>query len=311
MKLFSPFLSFAVALIFAGCGERAATPAPESPTTKATNADPKIYYVRGIVKELQLDAAQVIIDHEEIPKYMKAMTMPFVVSNTNDFTSITTNDQIHFRLVVESKRSWIDQIEKVGHVLNLTNQNRPMFRLVREVEPLSEGDILPDYPFTNSYGKAFNTADYRGQVLAITLIFTRCPLPDFCPRMSENFKDLYQLLQRDSAGPTNWHLLSLSFDPEFDTGSVLQAYARQFDADPKKWSFATGALIEIDDITERLGMYFSREATGFTFNHNLRTIIIDPYGRIHKILIGNTWNPGDALQAIHTAASAEPPEKTD
>lgn len=313
MKLILLPLCLVLALFATACGDKPEVSGPEptakTSTTKAalTNSGPEIYYVRGVVKGLQPGEQKLLVDHEEIPGFMEAMTMPFNVADTNDFDGITTNDQIHFRLVVETNRSWIDQINKVGQAMNLTNQTRPMFRKVREVDPLAVGDILPNYPFTNSFGKPFNTDDFRGEVLAITLIFTRCPLPDFCPRMSANFNAMYQSLQTDASGPTNWHLMSLSFDPEFDTPSVLRFYSQRFEPDPKKWSFATGALIELDDITERFGMFFSREASGISFNHNLRTIILDPYGRIHEILIGNTWKPEDAVKSMRAAAKAAKP----
>lgn len=309
MKLIPQAICLASSLIFVGCGGKTAPPAPPSATTNTAKAKPEtqVYYVRGVVKGLKLEEQTVLVDHEEIPGFMEKMTMPFTVADTNEFDGISTNDLIHFRLVVEPLKSWIDQVNKTGTAQSLTNQNRPMFRPVREVEALSEGDMLPNYPFTNSFGKPFQTDQHRGKVLALTLIFTRCPLPDFCPRMSQNFNAMYHTLIEDTSGFTNWHLLSLSFDPEFDTPMVLKSYAQRFNRNPEKWSFATGALIELDDITERFGMYFARESTGVTFNHNLRTVIIDPHGRVHKILIGNTWKPDEAVAAMKAAASAKAP----
>jgi len=316
------FIVSVLAGTLVGCGSKpqpeSAKPAiPEnsealpksSPAPTVQDSDPKVFFVRGIVKELQLTESKVIIEHEEIPDFMVAMTMPFNLDDTNDFTGITTNDRIHFRLVVETGRSWIDQIKKTGSA-TLTNATRKTFRLVREVKALGEGDVLPNYPFTNHLGQAFQTTDFKGKALAITLIFTRCPLPDFCPRMSENFNRAYRILNNDKDAPDNWHLMTLSFDPEFDTPSVLKSYSTRFEADPKKWSFATGALIEIDDITERFGMYFARENTGITFNHNLRTIVIDGAGKVHKIFIGNTWKPEELVAEMKKAAVITPqPEK--
>lgn len=316
------FIIAFVAALAGGCGSKPESKpsetAPLSESNKPVNippapeikdSDPKVFFVRGIVKGLLLQESKVIVDHEEIPDFMAAMTMPFNLDDTNDFTGITTNDRIHFRLVVEKGRSWIDQIRKTGSA-SLTNALRKTFRLVREVEPLSEGDMLPNYPFTNHLGQAFQTKEFKGKATAITLIFTRCPLPDFCPRMSANFNRAYHLLKNDQSAPTNWHLMTLSFDPEFDTPSVLKSYSARFEADPKKWSFATGALIEIDDLTERFGMYFAREETGVTFNHNLRTIVLDPQGKIQKIFIGNTWKPEELVAEMKEAAVITPqPEK--
>ena len=283
-----------------GPGKPVPESSPASAEPAATNT--RVYYVLGNVKQLRLPEKRVIVEHEEIAGFMDAMTMPFNVANTNEFSTIATNDQIHFRLVVQDDRSWIDQVTKVGEVMNLTNVTRKDFRLVRDVEPLEIGDPLPNYPLTNHLGQAFHTGDFKGQVLVITLIFTRCPLPDFCPRMSLNFSRAHKLLRSDPAAPSNWHLLSVSFDPEFDTPSVLAAHARQHGADAD-WTFATGALIEIDDLTERFGMFFAREAGGVTFNHNLRTIVIGPAGKVRNVFIGNSWQPEELVELIKQTAA--------
>lgn len=311
MNVSSKLLLFFVAgnLFLAGCGNRSTdAPSPTPSTNSATvnsppaKKAPEIYHVRGVVKRLLLDQGKVTVDHEEIPGFMPAMLMDLNVGDTNDFVGISTNDRIHFRLVVEEKRSWIDEIKNLGQTQILTNQARMSFRPVREVDPLSEGDLLPDYPFTNNLGRVFNTKDFRGTALAFTFIFTRCPLPDYCPRMNMNFRDAHALLMKDTAGPTNWHLLSLSFDPEHDTPEHLNNYSQAYGARPDKWTFATGAMIEIDDITERFGLVFYREKNGVTFNHKLRTVVIDPRGRVHKIFVGNTWKAEELATAIKQAA---------
>ncbi|MGB0581691.1 MAG: SCO family protein [Limisphaerales bacterium] len=292
-----------------GCGPKTNQTAPPTPATNEAKVNPQpgkknpeIYHVRGVVKRLLLEKGKVTVDHEEIPGFMPAMLMDLNVGDTNDFIDITTNDRIHFRLVVEEKQSWIDEIKNLGQAQSLTNQARMTFRPVREVDPLNVGDLLPDYPFTNTLGKVFNTKDFRGTALAFTFIFTRCPLPDYCPRMNMNFRDAHELLVKDSAGPKNWHLLSLSFDPEHDTPEHLNKYSQAYGAKPDRWTFATGAMIEIDDITERFGLDFYREANGVTFNHKLRTVVINPKGRVHKIFVGNTWKPEELAEAIKKAA---------
>jgi protein SCO1/2 len=98
-------------------------------------------------------------------------------------------------------------------------------------------------------------------------------------------------------------LMSVSFDPDFDTPPVLSAYAKQYGADPMDWTFATGALIEIDDLTERFGMYFAREGGGVTFNHNLRTVVIDPNGKVRQIYVGNTWQAEELVVLIKQTAA--------
>lgn len=269
------------------------------------------FFVRGVVKELKADGKTVVIDHEEIPNYMAKMIMPFKVKDTNQLASLGTNDQIHFRLNVAEYESWIDQVTKTGKAASpLADPNRKSFRLVREVEVLKEGDALPNYPLMSHRGEAINTAQFKGQALAITFIFTRCPLPDFCPRMSLRFAQVIKQLKATPDAPTNYHFLSLSFDVEHDTPLVLQNYANgvkaQHEADLSRWDFATGKLIDIDDLTERFGLVFARDAEKPSFNHNLRTVVIDAAGKVQKVFIGNDWKADALVSEIEKAAKAKP-----
>lgn len=299
------WLLVTMTVLLTGCGEPSPGTIPTAGPT-ATNAARKVFYVKGVVKGVEQGGRILEVEHEEIPNYMEAMTMPFNVGQTNEMSGLTTNDQIHFRLVVGEEDSFIDQITKVGRVEPLTATNRPTFRLVREVRPLEVGDVLPNYPLTNQFGKLFHTDGFRGRVVVFSFIFTRCPLPDFCPRISGNLNKIRKALEAAAAGPTNWHLLSISFDVEFDTPAVLAGYAKRFAADPARWTFATGALIEIDDLTERFGLGFAREQGTFTFNHNLRTVVLDPRGRVHKVYIGNTWTPEEVVVEMKLAAAVKP-----
>src|SRR5262249_4562635 len=150
-------------------------------------------------------------------------------------------------------------------------------RFVRDVDPLQIGDPLPEYHFTNQLGRAVSTTQFKGQALAMTFIFTRCPLPNFCPRMSSNFEEVqHKLLGSESTGSatnsssqpsTNWHLLTITFDPEFDSVAVLKSYAERFHADPAHWSFLTGDMMDIRAISDQFGQSFWKDETG-AINHN-------------------------------------------
>ena len=280
-----------------------------APATASTNL--QTFFVRGVVKELKADGKTLVVAHEEIPNYMAKMTMPFKVKDTNQLAGLGTNDAIHFRFTVAESESWIDQVTKTGTAAAAAaDPNRKSFRLVREVEPLKPGDALPDYQLTNQLGQAFSTAQFKGQALAITFIFTRCPVPDFCPRMSERFAQAIKRMKELPNAPTNYHLLSLSFDVEYDTPMVLQTYASrvkaQHGADLSRWSFATGKLIDIDDLTERFGMMFAREPGTIPFNHNLRTVVVDAAGKVQKIYIGNEWKLDDFVSELVKATQAKP-----
>ncbi len=201
------------------------------------------------------------------------------------------------------------RVTKTGKAASpFADPGRKSFRLVREVEVLKTGDTLPGYPLTNHLGKAFNTAQFKGHALAITFIFTRCPIPDFCPRMDFRFAEVTKRMSSLSSGPTNYHLISLSFDVDYDTPPVLQNHANrvkaQHGADMSRWTFATGKLIDIDALTERFGMTFVREPGTVPFNHNLRTVVIDAAGKVQKIFIGNEWKADALVGELEKAAKA-------
>lgn len=122
--------------------------------------------------------------------------------------------------------------------------------------------------------------------------------------MGNNFQATAKKLATLPNAPTNWHLLSITFDVEFDTPSVLKSYAARYQPDPAHWSYATGAQIEIDALTEQFGLGFAREGT--IFNHNLRTVVINAAGRVQSILIGNEWKPEELIAELVKAAKATP-----
>ena len=140
---------------------------------------------------------------------------------------------------------------------------------------------LLDYAFTNELGQPVTLGQLRGKALALTFIFTRCPNPDFCPRLSKNFQEAAAKLRATPNAPTNWHFLSVSFDTEYDTPAVLKAYARQYEYDPAHWSFLTGPPEKIAELARLNDVNFDREG-GF-YNHNFRTLIIDPQGDLRMI----------------------------
>ncbi len=262
------------------------------------------FYVRGVVRALQPIDKTVVIQHDAIPQYMEAMTMPFNFRHTNDVAGIGLNDEVHFRFLVTGTESWIDQVTRTGRTVGTNELVRAPMRVVREVELLKVGDLLPDYPLTNQLGEPFSLGQFRGKALAFTFFFTICPVPDFCPKMSRQFTEVQRMLKAQPDAPDNWQLLSISFDVDRDTPKVLNAHAKSLGHDPARWMFATGKLIEIDALTEQFGLVFPRD--GVVFNHNLRTVVVDATGRIQAVINGNTWKPADLTAAIIKAARATP-----
>jgi protein SCO1/2 len=262
-----------------------------------------MFQVRGVVKELRPSEQTVVVRHEEIPGYMAAMTMPFEVRNTNELAGLQSNDAITFRMVVTEKEGWIERIEKLSAPPATTPAPAPeRVRRVPNVDPLAEGDPVPEYHFTNELGQAISTKQFLGKAVALTFIFTTCPYPEFCPRMSNNFQDAIAQLKGRPDGPTNWHFLSLSFDTRLDTPQRLHTYAQAYRYDPARWSFLTGEQAQIDAITEQFGLAFWRD-DGVNISHNLRTAVIDARGRVQKIFPANSWTSDELVAEMLKAAS--------
>jgi protein SCO1 len=258
----------------------------------------RAFDVRGVVISVEPERRMVRIRHEEIPGYMAAMVMPFEVKDRVELEGLVAGDVVTFRMLVTVDDGWIDTVKRVGHEPVPKAMAGP--RQVRMVESLKVGDVVPDYAFTNQFGEAFRLSQFRGKALGVVFFFPRCPYPTFCPRMSANFAEAGKRLGAVGSGVTNWHLLSISFDPGHDTPAVLRAYAEGYGYDPGYWTFATGDMMEIDALTEQLGMEFGRD--GEFFSHNARTLIMDPGGRVSQVLTGNTWRAEALAEGMAVAA---------
>jgi protein SCO1 len=290
-------------LALPSCGRQAAPPDITSSPSPALSPGARTFVVQGVVRELRPDTRTAIVEHEEIPGYMAAMTMPIQVRDLADLEGLAPDDLILFRLVVTDDDAWMDQVTRLGRTPPQPPPDTGP-RVVRYVEPLEPGDALPDYPLTNQFGRPFRLDDYRGRALALTFIFTRCPLPTFCPRMSTHFAAAARRIESHPDTPSNWSLLTISFDPHHDTPSVLREYASRYDVDPDRWTFATGAQIEIDALTEQFGLTYGR--IGEFFDHNLRTVVVDAAGIIRRIFVGNEWTPEELADEIVAATLLAP-----
>ena len=282
-----------------------------------TNA--QSFNAEGIVKELKGDGRTLVIAHEAIPNYMEAMTMPFKVQEPAELAGLQAGDKIRFHLRVTDTESWVEGISMIasGQVVgqaSLRSSGHPATgsnSTVGETTAPRRQHPLMDYPFTNELGRAVRLNDFRGQALAITFFFTRCPIPDYCPRLSKNFEEASQKLSALPGGPTNWHFLSVSFDPEFDTPAVLKAYGERYQYDPKRWSFLTGPKEKISELASGSDVKFERES-GF-INHNFRTIIIDAAGHLQMVFpTGGNLSEAIVAEVLKAAAVPAPqPRPTD
>lgn len=305
LPLQSVVLAGTLCLGATACDRRPAGVASAGPRAAQTNV--QTFQVKGVVKQLTPADEQVRIQHEKIPGYMEAMTMNFDVKDTNELAGLTVGDEVAFRLCVTDTDGWIDQIKRLGRA-TVTAAGDDVFRKVKDVDPLQIGDAVPDYAFTNELGRRVRLSEFQGRAVAITFIFTRCPFPVYCPRMSENFVAAQNQLKALPGGPTNWHLITISFDPQFDTPAVLKSYGRRYNADPDRWSFFTGELIEITALAEQFGQFFWKPENDDPggLSHNQRTVVLDSRGRVRRIFKENTWKVDELVAELVAAAKPQP-----
>jgi len=280
-------------LLIAGCKPAASTPPP------APAANAKTYPVRGVVQSVAPDLLHATIAHEAIPGYMAAMTMDFSALDTSAFKAVAAGDIITFTLSVTESNDWIQNVQIVGKT-NVPVATAPPGWHVVEPE-LNVGDALPDYEFTDETGRTIRLADFHGSAVAFTFFFTSCPLPDFCPRMNRNFQETRKILLGTNNAPTNWQMLSISFDSSFDTPQILSGYAKYYRGDDtNRWLFAVASTNTLASLAPKVDLSFWHE--GGSISHNLRTVVLDPTGKIAHQFDGNDWTPQELADAMIAAS---------
>ncbi len=269
----------------------------------ATNR--QTFEVKGVINEVQLERKKAKITHEAIPGYMEAMTMLLDVRDAKELVGLHPGDHIRFRMVVTDDDGWIEDVRKLDEPRTPLPPEPPV-RRVRYVEALALGDEVPDYAFTNMLGSVIRLRELRGRAVAFTFIFTRCPFPTFCPRLSTSFQQAHDRLKATPDSPTNWMLLSITMDTEYDTPARLFEYAQRYHADPKHWLYVTGDLTDITAIGEQFGLQFWRPKPGDPISHNVRTVVIDTRGRVQWISNENEFKPDELAAQIAKAAAVSP-----
>jgi protein SCO1/2 len=242
--------------------------------------------------------AEVTLKHDDIRGFMPAMTMPYFVKDPKGLDGLAAGDIVDATLVLKGSDIYLQGIRKSGHAA-LAADAKP----VRMMDVMQPGDTVPDDLLQDQTGATRKLSDWRGHPLAVTFVYTRCPLPDFCPLMDRHFADLQRAIKNDPQLRDRAHLVSVSFDPSHDTPAAIRAHAEARGADPAVWSYLTGTPAAIDHLTSRFGISaIAEKDAGETFTHNLRTAIVDPKGRLVKTYSGNDWTPADILNDLRVLA---------
>jgi protein SCO1 len=243
--------------------------------------------LKGKVVSVDKSQKEVTIAHEEIKGYMNAMTMPFSVKDEWALSVIEPGQSVEATLVVSGDRSWIEG-------LRISKLETAPGAVTAAPDP-KLGEETPDFSLLNQDGKRIHLAQFKGKPLLLTFIYTRCPLPDYCPRTSSNFAEIHRRLQLPPALVLKPHLLTVSFDSEFDTPAVLRSYAERY-MNPVKyqdWEFATGSPEEIKKITSYFGLSYWKESGQIV--HTLVTALIDSNGKLLRLYKGKEWTPDQVL----------------
>lgn len=275
------------------CGIKQANSEANSPTAKR-------YPMKGMVISVDRENKRAKIEHETIEGFMEAMTMDFPIHADWVWDELTPGSEVRAEMVVDINAKdpyWLENVAIIA--APIPGQAPPINESVASV-----GKEVPDFAFINQDGKTITTKDFRGKAVAITFIYARCPLPEYCIKMSTNFSDLANILMADPEKRDRIRLLSISFDPENDTPEKLRSYGLGYlgkgaQPDFTVWQLAVGKDAEVRKIADFFGLRYEVDPADRTLiNHSLRTAVITPEGKVSKVISGNDWTPADLMKAL-------------
>jgi protein SCO1/2 len=247
----------------------------------------------GLVLKVDRPGSTVTISHDAFPGFMDAMAMPFDLQGSARGVKVVAGDRVRFRLAVKGGRSWVDRLEIVSATpIDAGLQQTPAVPVLVPV-----GAAMPDFALLDQNDAEVRLESLRGRVVAVNFIYTRCPLPDYCPRMVENFRAIRARfaprMDRDLV------FLTISFDPKYDTPAMLLSYANANRAGGPGWHFLTGDPAAIERVCNAFGIqYFAEEGM---ITHSLQTAIIDRDGKLAATVEGKDFTPqqlGDLVGAV-------------
>lgn len=253
---------------------------------------PTRYEVRGVVTASPAEG-RVMIAHDEIAGYMPAMTMPFAIDPATSLPALRPGDRVTFTLSVAHSDARASAFVVTGHDERVAAALAAPSR--SSSTRLRPGDAVPSFALVGQDGAPVTAQALRGHRTALTFIFTRCPQPEFCPLMVKRFQQVQRALTRDHA-LADVRLLAVTLDPDFDTPSILTAYARAMQADPSRWTFATGTTEAVRTLTRAFAVH--TEKNGVLLDHTLATAVLDAEGRVVEIWRGNHWSVDDVIATI-------------
>jgi protein SCO1/2 len=263
----------------------------------------KRYEFKGKVISVNKTERSAFIDHQAVTGYMGAMAMEFDIEDDAGLAKLEAGDLVTATLVVTEEEDWLENL-----IITKPPVPDPNASPAENAGPQIGADV-PDFALLNQDGKPIHLAQYRGKALALTFIYTRCPDPDQCTLMSTNFAAIEQALQKEPAVFQKTHLLSVTFDPDYDTPKVMRSYGAahtgQYSTEKFQfWEFATGSKDQVKEIATYFGLnYFKDKESGEDkVMHSLRTAVIGPDGKLYKLYRGNDWKADEVVADLKTAS---------
>jgi protein SCO1/2 len=293
------FLASAL-LVIAFAGGCHSSPKPDSQSSSAQAF--KVYKLRGKVVSTNSATGEVTVNHEAIPGFMDAMTMPYKLKDPSILSELHPGDTITADLLVSDNP---DADILLDHIV-VTAQGKPDYKPLVFYHVPAPGDTVPDFKLRNQDGRAIHLDQFRGEVLLLTFIYTRCPLPNFCPLVTRNFAAIDHALAADPSLYAKTHLVCVSFDPEHDTPDRLRAYGAQYIGSDSKgafahWDFAVPSQAELLEMAKFFDVGITHGAND-TITHTLSTTLIDAHGKVAQFYPGNEWTPDQIIADVKKAA---------
>ena len=268
---------------------------------KPSPPSPRTFQLKGQIVMIDPARQELVVKHEDIAGFMPAMTMPYTVRDANLMKGRAKGELITATLVVEDMAAYLSAITHEG-----TAPTPPDTSVPRAMDLLAVGQAVREAALVDVNGERRSFADWRGQVIAVTFVYTRCPLPNFCPLVDKHFRAVQSELQAAADLRGQVRLVSVTVDPEFDTPAVLRRHAEGLQADPAIWTWLTGPRAEVEAFASQFGVSMNRDqAQPSELVHNLRTAVLDSQGRLVTILSGGEWQPSELVTEIRNARRRE------
>jgi protein SCO1/2 len=158
----------------------------------------------------------------------------------------------------------------------------------------------PPFTLTSQDGKPVALADLRGKVVALTFIYTGCP--DICPLLTQKMVQVQDELGTEFGKKIAF--VSISLDPDRDTPEVLKDYAQFWGARLDGWSFLTGSLEAVRDVTRHYGVFFTKKEDG-SVEHSQLTTLIDADGQMRVQYLGARFDPEEFRRDLMSLVDKE------